>query len=134
MKCMERNKVRFYYAQYEGREPILNAQSRPSGQYKVIYGDPVECYGNLSAAMGETQTRQFGEDESYDKVLVADTENPINEYSILWVDTMPELNGDGSLVVDARGEVITSHDYVVKKVAKSLNSVSIAISKVMVNG
>ena len=71
------------------------------------------------------QTRQFGESESYDKVIVLDNPNtPIDEYSTLWVDTLPLLNEDGSTE--------TPHDYVVKKVARSLNSVSIAISKVIV--
>lgn len=135
MRCMARNKAKFYYALYEGREPILNEQGRKTGQYKVIHGNPIEEYANISAAKGETQTRQFGENESYDKVIVMDFITlPIDEYSILWVDTLPILNGDGSLKVNDDGEVITPHDYVVKKVAKSLNSVSIAISKVTVSG
>ena len=94
-----------------------------------------EEHANISAAKGETQTRQFGENESYDKVIVMDfITPPIDEYSVLWVDTLPILNADGSLKVNDAGEVITPHDYVVKKVAKSLNSVSIAISKVTVSG
>jgi hypothetical protein len=44
----------------------------------------------------------------------------------MWVDTLPHLNEDGS--------TDTPHDYIVKKVARSLNGVSIAISKVRVNG
>ena len=72
------------------------------------------------------QNRQFGDSESYDKVIVLDDKNiPIDEYSILWVDTLPTLNEDGSTE--------TPHDYVVKQVARSLNSVSIAVSKVNVN-
>lgn len=135
MRCMNRNKVKFYYALYESREPIMNQYGKPSGQHKVIYGNPIEEYANISAAKGETQTRQFGENESYDKVIVMDLGTPsIDEYSILWVDTEPQLNEDGSLAVNDRGEVITPHDYVVKKVAKSLNNVSIAISKVTVSG
>lgn len=135
MRCMNRNKVRFYYALYESREPIMNQYGKPSGQHKVIYGNPIEEYANISAAKGETQTRQFGENESYDKVIVMDLGTPsIDEYSILWVDTEPQLNEDGSLAVNDKGEVITPHDYVVKKVAKSLNNVSIAISKVTVSG
>lgn len=51
---------------------------------------------------------------------------PINEYSILWVDVTPAIN--------EQGEVTTPHDYIVKEVARSLNYVSIAISKVKVNG
>lgn len=135
MRCMNRNKVRFFYALYVSREPIMNAQGRPSGQHKVIHGNPIKEYANISAAKGETQTRQFGENESYDKVIVMDNATPpIDEYSILWVDTVPQLNEDGSLAVNEKGEVITPHDYVVKKVAKSLNNVSIAISKVTVSG
>ncbi|MCQ4894917.1 hypothetical protein [Anaerotruncus sp. DFI.9.16] len=132
---MNRNKVKFYYALYESREPIMNQYGKPSGQHKVIYGNPIEEYANISAAKGETQTRQFGENESYDKVIVMDLGTlSIDEYSILWVDTEPQLNEDGSLAVNDKGEVITPHDYVVKKVAKSLNNVSIAISKVTVSG
>lgn len=135
MRCMNRNKVKFYYALYKSREPIMNQYGKPSGQHKVIYGNPIEEYANISAAKGETQTRQFGENESYDKVIVMDLGTPsIDEYSILWVDTEPQLNEDGSLAVNDKGEVITPHDYVVKKVAKSLNNVSIAISKVTVSG
>lgn len=135
MRCMNRNKVKFYYALYESREPIMNQYGKPSGQHKVIYGNPIEEYANISAAKGETQTRQFGENESYDKVIVMDLGTPsIDEYSILWVDTEPQLNEEGSLAVNDKGEVITPHDYVVKKVAKSLNNVSIAISKVTVSG
>lgn len=135
MRCMNRNKVKFYYALYKGREPILNEQGRKTGQYKVIHGNPIEGHANISAAKGETQTRQFGENESYDKVVVMDFITPlIDEYSVLWVDTLPTLNADGSLKVNGAGEIITPHDYVVKKVAKSLNSVSIAISKVTVSG
>ena len=73
------------------------------------------------------QSRQFGDSESYDKVIVLDNVNiQINEHSILWVDTLPIIKEDGT--------TDTSHDYIVKKVARSLNSVSIAISKVDVNG
>ena len=135
MKCLNRNKVAFFYALYEGREPILNAQGRPSGQHKVIHSNPIKAYANISAAKGETQTRQFGENEVYDKVIVMDNlPSPIDEYSILWVDTVPKLNEDGSLMVDESGEVITPHNYVVKQVAKGLNSVMIGISKVSVRG
>lgn len=135
MRCMNRNKVRFFYSLYEGREPIVNEQGRKTGEYKVIRGNPIEGRANISAAKGETQTRQFGENESYDKVIVMDfVKPPIDEYSVLWIDSEPQLNDDGSLAVNDEGEVITPHDYVVKKVAKSLNCVSIAVSKVTVSG
>lgn len=135
MRCLSRNKVMFFYALYLRRESVLNAQGRPSGQYRVVHDKPKKGYANISAARGETQTRQFGENEVYDKVIVMDTDaQTIDEYAVLWIDRMPQLNKDGSLAVNEKGEVITPHDYVVKKVAKSLNNVSIAVSKVVVSG
>ena len=125
MRCMTRNKATFYYALYTGQTEIIDEFGNATGQYSVTYGNPTKARGNVSAAQGEMQTRQFGESESYDKVIVIDDVNtPIDEYSILWVDTLPHLNGDDS--------TDTPHDYAVKKVARSLNGVSIAISKVSV--
>lgn len=135
MKCMERNKVDFHYALYVEKQPIKDDYGNVTGEYEVIYGNPISHKANISAAKGETQTRQFGENESYDKVIVFDNEAPpIDEYSVLWVDTTPELNEDGTLIVNEKGQVVTPYDYIVKKVAKSLNGVSIAISKVSVSG
>ena len=123
MRGMVRNKSKFYYASYIGETEITDEYGNLTGEYNLAYNNPIKMFGNVSAAQGEIQNRQFGESESYDKVIVLDDKNaPINEYSILWVDTLPHLNEDGS--------TDTPHDYVVKKVARSLNSVSVAISKV----
>lgn len=135
MKCMQRNKSHFFYALYESKEEIKDEYGNATGEYELKYGNPIDFSANISAAKGETSTRQFGESEDYDKVIVFDNEAPpIDEYSVLWVDTKPSLNGDGSLVKDEDENTITPHDYIVKKVAKSLNVVSIAISKVNVSG
>jgi hypothetical protein len=100
---------------------------------KVTYDKPVACKGNISAARGETVVRQFGEYESYDRVIVLENpDTPIDEYAVLWVDSTPSLNQDGTLATNDDGTFVTPWDYTVKKVAKSLNSVSIAISKVTV--
>ena len=123
MRCMARNKSKFYHASYIGEIEITDDYGNLTGEYKLAYENPIKMFANVSAAQGETQSRQFGESESYDKVIVLDDRNaPIDEYSILWVDTLPHLNEDGT--------TDTPHDYVVKKVARGLNGVSIAISKV----
>lgn len=135
MKCMQRNKSSFFYALYEGKEEIEDDYGNATGEYSVKYGNPTHYSANISAAKGETSTRQFGESEDYDKIIVFDNEAPpIDEYSVLWVDTKPSLNEDGSLKKDDNGNTVTPYDYIVKKVAKSLNVVSIAISKVNVSG
>ena len=121
MRCLLRNMTTFYYANYERKEELTDEYGNKTGEYEVIYGSPVKCKGNISAAQGEMESRQFGDSESYDKVIVLNNMNvPIDEYSILWVDSLPSSNSN------------TPHDYIVKKVARSLNSVSIAISKVNV--
>ena len=127
MRGMVRNKTKFYYASYVDNTEIIDEYGNATGEFEIQYSNPKECNANVSAAQGEVQSRQFGESESYDKVIVLDDRNaPIDEHSILWVDTLPHLNGDGT--------TDTPHDYIVKKVARSLNCVSIAISKVSVNG
>lgn len=135
MRTLIRNKVKFYYSLYDKREEIIDEYGNKTGQYELIYTEPIMMLGNISSAVGSIQNRQFGDSESYDKVIVLDNPNtPINEYSHLWVDTLPVLTEYGKLVLDEDGTVLTPHDYIVKKVARSLNSVSIAISKVNVNG
>ena len=126
MRCMLRNKSKFYYASYMGETAIIDEYGNETGERKVVYSNPIEYFGNVSAAQGEVQSRQFGESESYDKVIVLDDINaPIDEHSVLWIDTLPHLN--------EYGDVDTPYDYCVKKVARSLNGLSIAIRKVKVN-
>ena len=136
MRCLARNKKIFFYALHDNRQTELKDEyGNATGQYQVYYTDPIEMYGNVSAAQGEIESRQFGESETYDKVILLEDPNaPIDEYAILWVDSLPELTEDGHLVLNDKGEVKTPHDYIVKKVARSLNSVSVAISKVTVRG
>jgi hypothetical protein len=123
MRCLTRNKRKFYYASYIGETENTDEYGNITGEYSLAYENPIEIFGNVSAAQGEIQNRQFGESESYDKVIVLDDKKaPIDEHSILWVDTLPHLNENGS--------TDTPHDYIVRRVARSLNGVAIAISKV----
>ena len=118
---------------YERKEAIKDDYGNTTGEYEIFYGNPLPYSANVSAAKGETQTRQFGENEVYDKAIMADnTVPPIDEYSILWIDTIPQIDEHGALATDESGKVITPYDYIVTKVARSLNSVSIAVSKVKV--
>ena len=127
MRILHRNKVRIFYANYIDKEPILDEDGYQTGEYKVVYSNPVKARGNVSSARGEVITRQFGEDESYDRVIVMDDPKvPLDVSSVLWIDTPPEIKADGT--------TDTPYDYIVKQVAPSLNSVSIAVSKVSVRG
>ena len=125
MRTLVRNKSRIYYANYLRKTELKDEYGNLTGEYDIAYDNPVEIKANVSAARGESTTRQFGEDEVYDRVIVMDDPRvPIEVSSVLWIDTLPEIKPDGS--------TDTPYDYIVKQVAPSLNSVSIAVSKVNV--
>ena len=127
MRTLLRNKTKFYYATYINDSEIIDDYGNSTGEYKITHSNPIELLGNISPANGEIQYQQFGESEKYDKVIVLDDRNvPLDEHSVLWVDTLPHLNADGTTA--------TPYDYEVKKIARSLNGVSIAIRKVIVDG
>lgn len=135
MRMMNRNKSVFYYALYDRKVPLTDEYGNSTGEYEIVYQNPKAYRANISAAKDEVNTQQFGVNEAYDKVIVMDVGcPPIDEYTVLWVDKSPLIDSDGSLATNEAGEVETPHDYIVKKVAKSLNSVSVAISKVTVSG
>jgi len=135
MRCLNRNKVPFWYALYKDKKPIPDEYGNLTGEYDIIRHNPIKSKANISASAGEAVVQPFGKDISYDKVIVmSDPATPIDEYTALWIDSAPQLNEDGSLAVSDNGEVLTPHDYVVKKVADGLNSVLIAVSKVDVRG
>lgn len=127
MRALHRNKIRIFYANYRDKILLRDEYGNLTGEYDILYHNPIAIMANVSAARGEATTRQFGDDESYDRVIVLDDPQfPIAATSILWIDTPPEIAEDGS--------TDTPHDYIVKQVATSLNSVSIAVSKVNVRG
>lgn len=125
MRTLRRNQIRIFYANYRRTDPLKDEYGNLTGEYDIAYDNPVEIRANVSAARGEATTRQFGEDENYDRVIVIDDQKvPIDVSTVLWIDTLPEIKADGS--------TDTPYDYIIKRVATSLNSVSIAVSKVSV--
>ncbi len=120
MRTLERNKQTVYYANLLRATPIVDEYGNETGQVRTQYTKPVELKISVSAARGETYLRQFGESLEYDRVLISsDLDLPITESSVLWIDQL---------------DLTKPHDYVVKKVARSLNSVSYAVSRVSVSG
>lgn len=122
MRALERNKASFYYCLFVEETKVMDEDNLFTGEYAKTYSEPVQMKANISPANGTTLTDQFGTNIICDKVIVtADIDCPIDENSILFVDK--EVSSDKE-----SGQY--EYDYVVKKVAKSINSISIAISKV----
>lgn len=123
MRSLKRNEQTFYYALYGEEVEEIDEEGNYTGETTIGYGNPVKVKANISASRGEASNEQFGVSLEYDKIICScDMELPIEETSILWVDTKP--------VLDAIETTKTKHDYIVKKVARSLNSVQYAIKKV----
>ena len=124
MRNCQRNQRTFWYRLYNPAQPlspIVDEWGNEGGEYSVPYLDPVQCKGNISPARGEAQVAQFGDLDNYDKVIVtADMTCPIDENSILYIGIEP-VETDG---------VWSPHNYTVRRVAKSLNQIAIAIRKV----
>lgn len=124
MRTLERNKITFHYCLYLRKEDVVDSGGYELGEKKVVYDKAVEMSANISAATGQAQVEQFGNFISYDKVIVTDDMScPIDENTVLFIDKAPEYDKDENPL----------YDYIVKRVAKSLNSISIAVSKVTVS-
>lgn len=139
MRTLKRNQRPLYYCLYNQKIPILDEYGNDSGEYIVTYHPPVKMMANISQATGQSNTEQFGNLENYDKVIVTDDMNcPIDENSVLFIDSEPHYTDALTHLPTAITTVdetvpVPMYDYTVRRVAKSLNSISIAVRKVNVS-
>lgn len=146
MKALKRNKQRFYYCLFQGEVEKRNEQGRKTGERILQYAEATEMLANISTATGQSSTEQFGNLENYDKVIVFDDLNcPIDESTVLFIDKEPEYSqavtyniteSNTLLGEDEATRIVIEvpkYDYRVLRIAKSLNSVSVAVSKVNVS-
>ena len=119
MRCLEINKSELWYANYAGKTTGTE-NGYMTGEDTISYSEPVHIRANVSPPTGRVFVDKFGNSIDYDKVIVSDEVGmPISESSILFIDVTPEQDSYGNW----------NYDYVVKKIARSLNSVSIAVSR-----
>lgn len=120
MKTLKRNQRQFWYCLQNESEEMTDEYGNPS----IGYDEPVQMKANVSEATGYAQMQQFGIIDDYNKVIVTDDMNcPITESSVLFIDKEPEHDSSGQPL----------YDYIVKRISKSLNSISIAVKKVSVS-
>lgn len=123
MKILKRNKTSFWYQLYDRTKTVEDEDGNEVGS-AVVYKDAVEMKGNISSATGSAQVEQFGNFAGYDKVIVVDDMScPIEETTVLFIDKKPEYDAEGNPLFD----------YVVKRVAKSLNVIAYAVKRVDVS-
>ena len=116
MRSLERNKQTFYYALYSGVTEVKDENGDYTGEREITYSSPVKYRANISAAKGESDTAPFGIETNYSKTISTnDMSCPIKEDSVLWIDKDPTTD---------------PYNFLVVKVAKSLNSILYAIREV----
>lgn len=124
MRLMERNKTPLCYLLYLGKEPVKDDSGNETGEYRIRYGEERWMRASVSAAQGSAQVEQFGDFTVYDKVIITDNMCcPINENTVIFLDKKPKYDRDGNPL----------YDYIVRRVARSLNLIAYAVSKVEVS-
>ena len=116
MRSLERNKQTFYYALYSGVTEVTDENGDYTGERQVTYSSPVKYRANISAARGESETAPFGIETNYSKTIsTSDMTCPIQEDTVLWIGKDPTTD---------------PYNFLVVKVAKSLNCILYAIREV----
>lgn len=125
MRLLDRNKRPFYYALYTGGSMLQNSEGKLTGEHGKEYGPPVKAYANImfakrsglsAASVGMATAAAFGVNLDYDKIIqIENTDCPIDESSILWVDET---------------DTTKPNDYVVKRKATALTHITLAVKKV----
>lgn len=131
MRSQHRNKQILWYSNYIGKRPVIkvddNGKEVETGDYSLEFSEPIRFKCVISAEKGETTTRQFGDSETYDKVLSFTGKSPMRETSRIWIDNL-----ENGKIPTNLGENI-AHDYLVSRVAESLNSTQVLLTKVAVS-
>lgn len=115
MHTLARNERAFYYATYQGKQKVYDADGRYTGQTEISYSAPVQARMNISPSLGRAELESFGINSGYTHTIVTDDMNcPIDEYTIIWY---------GIPTTD-------KHNYVVVRKAVALNHIIYALQQV----
>lgn len=129
MRLLKQNQQHFYYAQFNNKVPILDSDGYETGDYETGYSAPVSFYANISAGKGSSQEEVFGKEIDFTRTIcTTDMTCPINEHSLIWIETEPVLRPDGTADPDSANYTVATRP------ARSLNCIMIAIKWRQKNG
>lgn len=122
MRDAEANKIKMWYALYEGKEDEIDKNGDFTGNQISRYSVPIEFRASASSGKGSTEQDVFGMNVDFTRSICSmDMSLPITGTSLVWIETEPVLKEDGR--VDE-----FSADYVVAAPpAVSLDSIVIAL-------
>lgn len=134
MRTLNKNKQKMYYANQDKEVPITttyyddegNAYELDTGETELVYGEPIEFYGNIAMSGGEAEAQEYGLSLSdYEAILVVSKNTlPIDETSRIWHTTESTKNDKG--YTDEY-----SSDYRIVKYSPSLNFDKYVLKKVV---
>ena len=105
-----------WYALCTGKTEVIDEYGNHTGVFELTYSKPVYYPVNMSESRNIVKHEAFGVTADYDRTFVTtDMSCPITEDSIIWFGADPTTE---------------PHNYVVHRIANSLNSITIAIREV----
>lgn len=114
MRDLKRNKQLIHFKNIIKTVEIIDENGNGTGSFQSIYGDMQELYINISASKGVVNANPFGAGLQYDKILLTSLNLDINEYSVFWIDET---------------DLTKPHDYIISKIARSLNHIQYAVKR-----
>ena len=130
MLSMARERREVWFASFAGKEPVEDGDGRLTGAWRIRYGSPFALMPTVSSESGNVIADGFGIGVDYDRTLILhDTKTGIDETCVVWVDSKPELAGDGTLATDEDGEPTVPYEYTVRKVGVSKNVTNVALKR-----
>ena len=123
MQLLDRNKRTISYKTYSGTTTeSTGSDGYYTGERVVNYSAIKTVKAYITANKGDASEEMFGKTLDYDNVIYVEKDSDIDEYSLLWVDASPTPITTTSDPVP--------NDYIVVRVATSLNHKAIAVKKV----
>lgn len=99
------------------RAEYVEKDGKKTGRRITVYDNVVTVYGTVSTPTGTAVLDMFGTDKDYDKIVVLDKPDiDINENTVLWLDVPYSEN--------------VAHDYIVRRVIRNHNFLTIGVRKV----
>ena len=119
MRNLLRNQQTVYYKLFLGLEELVDEYGNVTGSYIPVFGDLKSAKFCVSPNKGSSEVEQFGALEDYDRTMTtSDTNHPIDEDSILWIDGA-DTSGPYNAIVKRRAPWKNSTQYAIKMVTVS---------------
>lgn len=119
MRSLQRNMRELWYANLESSTPVYDEWGNETGETDDAYtSPPVAFSANVSAATGQAAAEAFGAFTDYSRVIsTCDMDCPLKVGTRVWFGAEPTKD----------------HNYVVVRIADSLNALLIALKEVTVS-